>query len=142
MAAAAIVVLDQATKAAALRMLEMDGEALTVIPELLWFQLILNTGAAFGLFQSLGPLLALISVILIYAGYKIIRHEEDPLLVWSLAPILGGAAGNLIDRVFRGGVVDFIKIPAWPLFNLADCAITAGTAGVILYALMSRRREE
>jgi signal peptidase II len=139
-AAAAILVLDQSSKWVALRALQWDGSPVTVIPGVLWFELILNTGAAFGLFQSLGPLLALISVVLIYAGFKIIRHEDDPLLVWSLACILGGASGNLIDRVFRGGVVDFIRIPAWPLFNLADCAITAGTAGVILYALMKRNR--
>jgi len=116
----------------------MDGAAHTVIPGLLWFQLIKNTGAAFGLFQSLGPLLALITLVLVYTAYKIARHEDDRLLLWSLSFILGGALGNLIDRILRGGVMDFIRIPNWPLFNIADCFITVGTAGIMLYAIVRR----
>lgn len=136
-----IVILDQVTKYAALNTLGLDGREVTVIPGLLWFHVIRNTGAAFGLFQSLGPLLAVITVMLIYAGYKIARHEENAVLLWSMTLIVGGAVGNLIDRVWRGGVIDFIQVPNWPLFNLADCAITLGTAGILIFG-WSRRNAE
>lgn len=136
----AVVVADQCTKAAALRLLGLDGREVPIIPGLLWFHVIRNTGAAFGLFQSLGPLLGVMSIVLIYAGYKIARHEDDPGLLLSLALILGGAGGNLIDRIFRGGaVVDFIQIPNWPIFNLADCAITLGTAGILYFGVIRNR---
>lgn len=135
---AGILAADQATKWVALSALEMDGASYPVVPGLLWFQLIKNTGAAFGLFQSLGPLLALITLVLVYMGYKIARHEDDRLLLWSLSFILGGALGNLVDRILRGGVIDFIRIPNWPLFNVADCFITVGTAGIMLYAIVRR----
>ena len=51
----------------------------------------------------------------------------------SFALVLAGAAGNLIDRVLFGFVTDFIRISVWPAFNIADCAITAGVVGLIIY---------
>lgn len=93
------------------------------------------------MFQSLGPLLAVITLVMLYAAYKMARHEEDPVLLASLSLILGGAAGNLIDRLFRGGVIDFIRVPNWPLFNIADCAITVGTAGILYFGFIRRRSE-
>lgn len=135
-----IVVVDQATKLIALQTLGLEGREITVIPNVLWLYVIKNTGAAFGMFQSLGWLLAAISVMLIYAGWKILHHEEDPALLIALASVLGGAAGNLVDRVFRGGVIDFLKVPNWPLFNIADCAITLGAIGILYYG-MTRRRD-
>ncbi len=133
------MVADQAAKAAALALLGLDGAGITVIPGLLWLQVIKNTGAAFGLFQQMGPVLALVTLVLLYAGYKMSRNEDDPVLLVSLSLILGGAGGNLIDRVFRAGVIDFIRVPSWPLFNLADCAITVGTAGVLYYGFLRRQ---
>lgn len=136
-----IVVVDQATKALALWALGLEGREVTVIPNIFWLYVIKNTGAAFGMFQSMGWLLAAISVLLIYAGWKILHHEEDPALLIALSSVLGGAAGNLIDRVFRGGVIDFLKVPNWPLFNIADCAITLGAISILYYGI-SRRRED
>lgn len=135
-----MLLADQLSKWAALRFLGLDGREVTVLPGLLWFHVIRNSGAAFGLFQSMGPLLAVVSVVLIYVGYKVARHEEDPGLLLALSLILGGAAGNLLDRLFRGGsVIDFIRVPNWPLFNLADCAISVGTAGILYFGIFRNR---
>lgn len=87
-----------------------------------------NSGAAFGILQDSGPLLIITSVIgaaaiLIYLLNPSFAH---PMLRLGLAFMLGGAVGNLIDRVFAGEVVDFIKFPQWPAFNVADSAITIG----------------
>jgi len=87
-----------------------------------------NSGAAFGILQNSGPLLAVTSVfgmaaILVFLFNPGFAH---PVLRLGLAIMLGGAVGNLIDRVTNGEVVDFVKFPHWPAFNLADSAITIG----------------
>ncbi len=122
--------------------LGLDGAQKTIIPGLLWFEVIKNPGAAFGLFQALGPFLIIATLIMMYAGYKIARHEEDTVLISSLSLILGGAAGNLIDRLFRGGVIDFVRIPYWALFNIADSAITIGAIGILYYGFIKRRGDQ
>lgn len=137
-----VAIVDQAAKALALRYLGLQDRVATIIPNVLSLEVIRNSGAAFGLFQWLGPMLALITVVLMYVGYKIARHEDDPLLLFSLTMILGGAAGNLVDRVFRGAVIDFFHIPYWPLFNVADCAISIGTAGILYYGLVRRKSQD
>jgi signal peptidase II len=87
-----------------------------------------NSGAAFGVLQGAGPLLVMTSVIgmaaiVIYLFNPGFAH---PLMRLGLALMLGGAIGNLIDRVKDGEVVDFIKVPHFPAFNIADSAITIG----------------
>jgi signal peptidase II len=87
-----------------------------------------NTGAAFGILQDAGPLLAVTSLIgmtaiLIYLFNPGFAH---PLMRAGLALMLGGAVGNLVDRVANGEVVDFIKVSHWPAFNVADSCITIG----------------
>ena len=97
---------------------------------------ITNTGAAFGLLQHAGPLLVVTSLIgmaaiLIYLFNPGFAH---PLMRAGLALMLGGAVGNLIDRLVSGQVVDFIKVPHWPAFNVADSAITIGVC-LLLWAM-------
>lgn len=97
---------------------------------------ITNTGAAFGILQNAGPLLVVTSLfgmaaILIYLFNPGFAH---PLMRAGLALMLGGAVGNLIDRLVSGKVVDFIKFPHWPAFNLADSAITIGVV-LLLWAM-------
>ena len=87
-----------------------------------------NSGAAFGMLQGAGPLLVMTSVvgmaaIVIYLFNPGFAH---PFMRLGLALMLGGAVGNLIDRVKDGEVVDFIKVPNFPAFNVADSAITIG----------------
>lgn len=124
--AAAIVGLDQLTKWIIRGWLER-GEAYSLIWPLKIVH-VTNSGAAFGMFQGAGPLLVITSVvgmvaILVYLFNPGFAH---PLMRLGLAFMLGGAVGNLIDRVSEGRVVDFVKVPNFPAFNVADSAITAG----------------
>ncbi len=96
-----------------------------------------NKGAAFGTFVSLGNhIFIFISVIAIILIIVYLSKTQKRLELFSLSLILGGAAGNLIDRIRIGGVVDFIDVFAgkwhWPAFNLADSALTTGIALFLL----------
>ncbi len=87
-----------------------------------------NTGSAFGIFQGFNTPLIFVSIIGIIILTMIYRSQERPgnLLRLSLALQLGGAFGNLVDRVRLGFVTDFIDIGPWPVFNIADAAIVSG----------------
>ena len=89
---------------------------------------ITNSGAAFGIFQDAGPLLVVTSVIGMAAILIYLFNPEfaHPIMRAGLALMLGGAIGNLIDRVYAGEVVDFIQFPHFPAFNVADSCITIG----------------
>ena len=98
---------------------------------------VLNSGAAFGTFQGNGSLLAVTSVIgavaiLVYLFNPGFTH---PVMRTGLALMFAGAVGNLIDRVVNGEVVDFIKFPNWPAFNVADSSITIGVA-LLLWTML------
>ncbi|MGE3076078.1 MAG: signal peptidase II [Dehalococcoidia bacterium] len=97
-----------------------------------------NSGAAFGVLQGAGPLLVMTSIIgmaaiIIFLFNPTFAH---PLMRLGLAFMLGGAVGNLIDRVKDGEVVDFIKVPNFPAFNVADSAITIGVFFLIWAMLL------
>jgi signal peptidase II len=139
--AAVIVVLDQLTKIWAVSALS-DGPV-EVIGTLLQFRLTRNPGGAFSLLTGLTPVLALLAVVMVVYIVRTTRRTSDAVMAYSLGLVLGGAVGNLVDRivrspgVLRGEVVDFIKVPNWPTFNIADCAITVG---VILIAIRGWRQ--
>ena len=139
--AAAIVVVDQLTKIWAVRALS-DGPV-EVIGTLLQFRLTRNPGGAFSLLTGLTPVLAVLAVGMVVYIVRTTRRTADAVMAYSLALVLGGAVGNLVDRLIRspgflrGEVVDFIKVPHWPTFNVADCAITVG---VILIAIRGWRQ--
>lgn len=136
--AAIVAGVDQLTKAWAVVALA-DGP-IEVIGDAVQFDLIRNRGGAFSLlsFDGVTPLLAVaaiaLSLWLVYLGHR----EDDAWLVFGLALVLGGALGNLADRLFRdpgvleGAVVDFVDVGAWPTFNLADAAITVGVVLLVL----------
>lgn len=96
-----------------------------------------NTGAAFGILQDSGPLLVITSVVGVAALFIYLFNPgfAHPIIRFGLALMLGGAIGNLIDRVTRGEVVDFLKVPRWPAFNIADSAITIGVI-CLLWAVL------
>ncbi len=128
-----VVAADQATKALVRANVEL-GERDGVFPgiELVHVR---NRGVAFGLFQDGGLVLVVIgvaSVIALLAFFA--THSRRPLVWLPTGLLLGGAAGNLIDRLQRGYVTDFLDIPAWPAFNIADVCITAGVLS-LLYVL-------
>jgi signal peptidase II len=101
-----------------------------------------NTGVAFSLFSG-GGVLVLVFTFVALAGlvaYFAIRPDR-PGLWLPTGLLVGGAIGNLIDRLVHGAVTDFIKLPFWPAFNIADMAITFGVLA-LLYVLEGRRRDD
>lgn len=130
--AGVVVALDQATKTWAL-------EALADAPiDLVWtlrLNLSYNRGAAFGLGKGLAPLLVAggVALLVVLAGFS--RSLTGRLPTFALGLVLGGASGNLVDRLFRGhdgAVVDFIDLQWWPVFNVADMAIVCGAVLLVL----------
>jgi signal peptidase II len=121
-----ILTLDQLTKFLASKNLELNNP-LPIIKGVFNLTLVYNRGAAFGIFKNqfyLFILSSIAAVILIYSVLK--KNKRNNLYTFSLSLILGGALGNLIDRIFLGYVVDFLDFRIWPVFNLADSAITLG----------------
>lgn len=139
--AAAIVGADQLTKWI-IRLTVERGEAIEVLP---FFKIVhvTNTGAAFGILQGAGPLLIVTSVAGLAAilVYLFNPAFAQPLVRLGLALMLGGAIGNLIDRLHAGRVVDFLKVPNWPAFNVADSAITVGVLILLWTMLVQPPRE-
>jgi signal peptidase II len=100
-----------------------------------------NTGVAFSLFAGGGTLVLAITLaaLVVLLGYLARRPERRGL--WLPTGLLvGGAIGNLIDRIAHGAVTDFIKLPAWPAFNVADMAITFGVLALLWVLEGPRRR--
>ncbi len=101
---------------------------------LLKIHLVTNTGAGFGILQGRTSLLAIISLlvaVVVVLSYPAIPREKTPQFLFAL--FLGGVAGNMVDRLFRGYVVDFFDLSFWPAFNIADTAITLAVAGLLFY---------
>jgi signal peptidase II len=97
-----------------------------------------NTGVAFSLFEDSGAVLIVFTIVAMVAVLAFfLTRPERPGAWLPTGLLLGGAIGNLIDRVRDGGVTDFIDLPRWPAFNVADMAITAGV--VVLLFVLERR---
>lgn len=146
-----VVLADQWSKWWVERALE-PGRPRTVIPGLLDLTYVENTGVAFGLFPARGDLTATVLLTLLGLGALAVvgvyfwkTPKEDRLLLAALALILGGAVGNLADRIATGSVTDFIDAYYasyhWHTFNLADSAITVGITLMVLETLRSRRSD-
>jgi signal peptidase II len=144
--AIATFALDQATKVAALRAFS-DGRFLQIVPGFFDLRLVLNRGAAWGMLSGRRLLLAAVSVAMLLALWKS-RHDLSATRLSRTATglLAGGIAGNLADRLFRGHVVDMLDFHwrgAWsfPVFNVADSAITVGVALLLLSSLPWFRAE-
>jgi len=126
-----VVVLDQLTKIFFSDLLSI-GESLPVLRNILHMTLVHNTGIAFGLFKNQGAVFIVIPIIavglLVYNIYYYRHNGEElsRLYIIAFSLILGGAIGNLLDRILYGYVIDFIDFRIWPVFNVADSAITVG----------------
>lgn len=137
--AAGVVALDQVTKSLALRHLS-DGAV-----DLFWtlrLNLSFNSGAAFGLGRGVAPIVLGLGIVMVVALLGLGRMAaEHWMAAVGLGLLFGGALGNLVDRLFRdhsGAVIDFIDFQWWPIFNVADIAITCGA---VLMVLASRKAE-
>ena len=123
-----VLFLDQLSKHLAAKNLILH-RSVPIIKGIFHLTLIHNRGAAFGILKNQAPLfifISLFAIILIYFNLKKSRDKENIVFNISLALILGGALGNLIDRLFLGYVIDFLDFRIWPVFNVADSAITIG----------------
>ena len=109
------------------------GQSLPLLPPVLHLTYVQNTGAAFGLFKGQQLLFIVISVAVIgwISRELLTRPPTDARIIWACGLILGGATGNLIDRLRVGYVIDFIDLRVWPVFNVGDSAITIGIALLI-----------
>jgi len=136
-----VLVLDQLTKALAVWGLS-DGP-ISVLGDTVELRLARNPGGAFGRFQGMTPLLALAAVVVTVILVRAVRRTTDPWFVAGLTLVLAGALGNLVDRLvrspgfLRGHVVDFVSIGWWPVFNIADVAITTGAAILVVRSLLA-----
>ncbi|MGE5584597.1 MAG: signal peptidase II [Bacillota bacterium] len=138
--AAAVVAIDQVTKALVERAIP-GGGGFAALGGIVHVTHVRNPGSAFGVFGSTTvPVLVSVLVAVWWVGASLtgaVRRYGSAFEVGS-ALVLGGAVGNLIDRVRVGCVIDFIDFRVWPVFNLADAAITAG-ALLVVYAMVRGR---
>ncbi|MFY9314452.1 MAG: signal peptidase II [Burkholderiales bacterium] len=146
--AAVVLALDYLTKIVVLHSFA-PGERLALTP---FFNLVLvfNTGAAFSFLATAQGwqtlfFAAIAAVASVVIGYLIVKNEKKVLFCSGLSLILGGALGNLHDRLVYGKVVDFLDFHAagwhWPAFNVADSAITVGAAILIVESFLQKRSE-
>ncbi len=136
-----IIGFDRLSKIFFSKILDLN-ESLILIKNVLHFTLVHNTGIAFGLFKDSGSVFVIIPLILTgLLVYNIYYYRNSAHLtrtyIVAFSLILGGAIGNLIDRITLGYVIDFIDFRIWPVFNLADSAITIGAAVIFLKCIPS-----
>jgi signal peptidase II len=140
--AAIVVVLDQITKHWALNALD-DRDI-----EVFWtlqFNLAFNTGMAFSRGEGMGPIIAVVALVVVVFFLVRLGREGGRLASVATGLIVGGAIGNIIDRAFRGdgildgAVVDFIDFQWFPIFNIADMGITIGGALLVLSSVLPGR---
>jgi len=139
-----VVVADQLTKHWAVTSLGPDREI-----DIFWtlqLNLAFNNGMAFGQGQGFGPVIAVVATLVIVYLLVSLRTEASRLSTIGMGLLIGGATGNLVDRLLRGddgflrgAVVDFIDLQWFPIFNLADMAVNVGAGLLILNAVVSAR---
>ena len=139
--AAVVLALDAASKWAAVRELS-DQAPIQLLGGVLTLRLVRNPGAAFGLAQGMTVVLSALAVVVVVVILRVAGRLHNAWWAVAFGLVLGGATGNLADRLFRapgpgrGHVVDFLELPRWPVFNVADSAIVV--AGVLIVVLSLR----
>jgi signal peptidase II len=140
---ALVVALDQVTKALAVRYLA-DRDPVPVIEGYLQLRLLFNPGAAFSMATRLTWLLTIVAVVVVVVILRMSRRLGSRAWGVALGLLLGGAVGNLIDRLARppgfarGHVVDFIEWPGFPVFNVADSAITSAAVLIVILGMLGK----
>lgn len=143
-AAGTVLAADQLTKWWAVSAL--DGGRVIDIVWTLRLRLVFNTGAAFSRFDGLGPVIAVVAVVVaaVLLRRGVLASERRTSI--ALGSMAGGALGNVVDRLARdgdgflgGAVVDFIDVQWWPVWNVADMGIVLGGASLVLFAGRRRR---
>jgi signal peptidase II len=146
--AVAVLAVDVVTKVLAVAQLE-DREPVEILGGLVYLQLVRNPGAAFSLATGYTWVLTIVAIAVVVVIVRVARRLRSTGWAVALGLVLGGALGNLTDRLFRspgplrGHVVDVVSLLApdgrvWPVFNLADSSIVSGGALLVLLALLGR----
>lgn len=142
--AAVIVAADQATKHWAVN--RLSGDRTIDIVWTLRMNLTFNSGMAFSQAQGLGPIVGVVALGVVVALLISLRRDGGPLGNVAVGLVIGGALGNIVDRLFRGdawlrgSVVDFIDFQWFPIFNIADIAVNVGGGLLLLGAFLGARR--
>ena len=137
-----VIVIDQVTKYW-IQSRMAYGESSPVIREVFHITYILNPGAAFGILENkTWFFIAVALVLLAGVGYLYPRLPENPMVKLGTGLLVGGANGNLIDRVRIGYVIDFFDFRIWPIFNVADICIVCGVACLAYYLLLTADETE
>jgi signal peptidase II len=137
----AIVAIDQSTKAWAVSALA-DGPK-HLVGDLIVFEIAKNSGSAFSRFRGYTPVLAVLAIVITVFLARSLRQTTDRWTLVGLVLVLGGALGNLADRLarspgfLRGHVIDFVAVGWWPVFNFADSCITIGAIIIIVRTLFA-----
>ncbi len=128
-----ILIVDQISKNWVLSHLQA-GKTIPVIKGIFHLSFVQNTGIAFGLFQNANLFFLITSFIIMLGVIYTLLHtgKDEKKLHVLLGMVLGGAMGNIVDRIFLGYVVDFLDFRIWPVFNVADSAITLAIIGLIV----------
>jgi signal peptidase II len=134
--AVAVIALDQVTKAIVNAQIERGGSEDIILG--IRFVNVRNTGVAFSSLQGAGPLIGIVvAIALLGLLWYFTRNADKPLVWLPTGMLLGGALGNVIDRIREGAVTDFIKVvDFWPAFNVADISVTLGV--ILLRFVMER----
>jgi signal peptidase II len=140
--ALAVFLLDQGTKVLVEGSMR-PGESITVTPGFLSITHIRNDGGAFGILGG-SPLVLLIGsvVAVVIVLWMLLAGRPSRLTNLGCGLILGGAAGNLLDRLSTGEVTDFVHFSFWYVFNAADAAITVGVAALLISALRPEKADQ
>ena len=132
-AAFIVVLLDQLTKFLIKQNFQLN-QSIPILKNIFHLTYITNTGSAFGLFKGLNLFFMLFSIIVIIVIFYYLNKivENKKLLQFSIGLLLGGTIGNLIDRIAYASVIDFIDFRIWPVFNIADAAVTISVILLII----------
>jgi signal peptidase II len=116
------------------------GESIPLIPGVLHLTYVTNDGGAFGILAGRGDVLLIASgLALAFVLWMLLEGPPTRAMAAACGLILGGAVGNLLDRLIAGEVTDYVDLRVWPVFNAADTAIVLGAATLLLFALRSGR---
>lgn len=141
---AAIIFIDQIAKIA-IRTMLTEGQSIKVISDFFSLTYVRNDGAAFSSFRGQQLLLVAVSTAVVAVALIFLwkNRKKDKLLCSGLAMVAGGGAGNLIDRAVFGSVTDMFSFSIFPpVFNVADIGVVIGCSLIIVYSIVSERREK
>lgn len=137
-----VFILDQLVKHTVLGSMHL-GESIPIIKDVFHITFVLNPGAAFGMLEHQRWIFIAVALLVVVLALVFYKHIQRESLITRIGAglLLGGALGNLLDRIQSGLVVDFLDFRIWPVFNIADIAICGGAA-MLIWDMWQRRSED